>query len=214
MDFVSPDIERYALEHTTQAEGFMEALAKETHETMATPQMLSGLVEGRLLEMLVHASGAEFVLELGTFSGYSALSMAAALAPGGRLVTCEVSEENAAFARRHIEGSPHADRIEIRIGPALETIESLDGPFDVVFIDADKPNYRNYYEAVLPKLGDRGVIVVDNVLWSGRVLEEPASEDDESTRALREFNDHVCDDDRVHVVMLTIRDGISLIRRA
>jgi caffeoyl-CoA O-methyltransferase len=139
--------------------------------------------------------------------------MAAALPPGGRLVTCELSEENAGFARRHILGSPHADRIEIRIGPALETIESLDGPFDLVFIDADKPNYRNYYEAVLPKLGERGVIAVDNVLWSGRVLEE-AAEHDDSTRALREFNDHVAGDERVHAVMLTIRDGISLIRRA
>jgi caffeoyl-CoA O-methyltransferase len=173
--------------------------------------MLSGPVEGRLLELLVHAVQARLVLELGTFSGFSALSMAAGLPPGGRIVTCEVSLEHAAFARRRIEASLHARRIELRLGPALETIAGLPGPFDLVFIDAEKTGYRGYYEAVLPKLSDHGLIVVDNTLWSGRVIEPDGGDDD--TRALAAFNDHLVSDERVVCVMLTVRDGVTLIRR-
>jgi len=209
---VQPDVERYVEEHTTPPGAALERLARETRETLAFPQMLTGRVEGRLLEMLVWASGAERVLELGTYSGYSALSMAAALPPGGRVVTCEVTPDHARFAQRHITGSPYADRIELRIGPALETMSDLDGPFDLVFIDADKGNYRNYYEAALPKLSPRGLIAVDNTLWSGRVADR--SDDSETTVAIREFNDHVAADPRVVGVQLTVRDGITLIRRA
>jgi caffeoyl-CoA O-methyltransferase len=208
---VPEDIERYALEHTTPVEERMDALAEETRSTLPSPGMLSGAVEGRLLETLVFASGARRVLEFGTYSGYSALSMARALPPDGRIVTLEVSEEHATFARRHIEASPYADRIEVVLGPALESVERLDGPFDLVFIDADKGNYGNYYEAALPKLSERGLIVVDNTLWSGRVVEPP--EDDETSRALAAFNDMVVADERVVCVMLTIRDGVTLIRR-
>src|SRR3954463_14755654 len=186
---VPDDIERYALEHTTPVGESMDALAEETRATLETPQMLSGAVEGRLLETLVFASGARSVLEFGTYSGYSALSMAAALPPDGRVVTLEVDPEHAEFARRHIAASPYADRVEVRLGPALETVAELPGPFDLVFIDADKGGYRAYYEAALERLGERGLIVVDNTLWSGRVLEEEPAE--ESTRALREFNDYV-----------------------
>ncbi len=136
--------------------------------------------------------------------------MAETLPPGGRIITCDISEEHLAIARRRIAASPYADSIEIRQGPALETIESLPGPFDLVFIDADKPGYQAYYEATLPKLSPHGVIVVDNVLWSGRPL-DPAQVD-KSTAAIREFNDRVVADERVEVVMLTVRDGVSLIR--
>jgi caffeoyl-CoA O-methyltransferase len=174
--------------------------------------MLTGRVEGRLLETLVHFGQPRLVLELGTYSGYSALSMAAALPDGGGIVTCEVSDEHADFAQRHIDASPYADRIEIRRGPALDTIAQLDGPFDLVFIDADKGGYLSYYEAVVPKLAPRGLIVADITLWSGRVA-DPA-EDDDSTRAMREFNDRVRDDERTVSVMLTVRDGITLIRLA
>jgi caffeoyl-CoA O-methyltransferase len=138
--------------------------------------------------------------------------MAAALPPGGRLVTCEIDPERAATARRHFDASPFADQIEIRIGPALETLGHLTGPFDLVFIDADKGNYSNYYDAVLPKLADRGLIVADNVLWSGRVLDPQDTSDD--TEAIRAFNQKVRDDPNVVNVMLTVRDGVSLIRRA
>jgi predicted O-methyltransferase YrrM len=209
---VLPAVERYVEEHTTPPNPALERLARETRESLALPQMLTGRVEGRLLEMLVWASGAERVLELGTYSGYSALSMAAALPPGGRLVTCEVAPDHAQFAQRHIAASPYADRIELRVGPALETMARLEGLFDLVFIDADKGNYLNYYEAALPKLAGRGVIVVDNTLWNGRVADR--SDDSETTVVMREFNDHVAADPRVVSVQLTVRDGITLIRRA
>jgi caffeoyl-CoA O-methyltransferase len=154
------------------------------------------------------------VLEIGTYSGYSALSMAQALPAAARIITCELDPERAAFAGRHIVQSGYGDRIEILQGPALETITGLDGPFDLVFIDADKEGYRDYYEGVLPKLSARGLIVVDNVLWSGRVAEPASDEDTASTRALRAFNDHVAADERVVNVMLSVRDGVMLVRRA
>ena len=169
---VAEEVERYAEGHTTPPPSFLARLAEETRATLPIPAMLTGTVEGRLLELLVYASGAKRILELGTYSGYSALSMAAALPPGGTLVTCEVNPEHAAFALRHIEASPYADRIELRLGPALATLRGLDRPFDLVFIDADKVNYRNYYEAVLPLLSERGLIIVDNTLWGGQVLDE------------------------------------------
>jgi caffeoyl-CoA O-methyltransferase len=199
----------YAEEHTTPPEPLLAELARETQETLPSPQMLTGTIEGRFLELLVHASGARRVLELGTYSGYSALSMAAGLPPDGRIDTCEVEERHAEVARRYIDRSPYADRITIHLGPALETIARLDGEFDFVFIDADKPNYLDYYEAVLPRLSRGGFIAADNTLWSGRVLE---GDGDESTRAIKAFNDHVRSDDRVVAVMLTIRDGVTLIR--
>ena len=210
MDIVPEPIERYVEEHTTPPEPLLAELAKETRETLESPQMLTGTVEGRFLEVLVYASGAKRVLELGTYSGYSSLSMAAGLPPDGRIDTCELDENRAAVALRYIEQSSYADRIQIHLGPALETIDRLEGRFDFVFIDADKPNYVNYYEAVLPRLGERGFIAADNTLWSGRVLDE--DDDDEGTRAIKGFNEHVKSDPRVTSVMLSVRDGVTLIR--
>jgi caffeoyl-CoA O-methyltransferase len=204
------EIGRYAEQHTTPPEPLLAELADETRSTLRSPQMLTGTIEGRFLELLVYASAPKRVLELGTYSGYSALSMAAGLPPDGRIDTCEVDEHHAEVARRYIARSPYADRIDLHLGPALETIERLEGEFDFVFIDADKPNYVNYYEAVLPRLSERGFIAADNTLWSGRVLED---DDDESTRAIKGFNEHVRSDARVVSVMLTVRDGVTLIRR-
>jgi predicted O-methyltransferase YrrM len=201
----------YIEAHTTPPEPHLAALAEETRATLNAPQMLTGTVEGRFLEALVWTARPQLVLELGTYSGYSALAMAAALPPGGRIVTCEVSDEHADFAQRHIDASPYADRIELRRGPALDTVATLDGPFDLVFIDADKPNYVNYYDAVLPKLAERGLIAADNTLWSGNVATDEDRSD--AAGALRAFNDRVRDDDRVVCVMLSVRDGITLIRR-
>ena len=209
---VSEEIDRYAEEHTTSPDELLSALAEETRASLRSPQMLTGTVEGRLLEMLVWASSARRVLELGTYSGYSSLSMAPALPEGGRIDTCEISEEHAEVARRYIDQSPYADRITVHLGPALETIERLEGEFDLVFIDADKENYVNYYEAVLPRLAERGLIAADNTLWSGRVLDE--SDDSEGTRAIKVFNEHVRSDPRVVSVMLSVRDGVTLIRPA
>jgi len=174
--------------------------------------MLSGPVVGRLLEFLVFALGARSVLEIGTFSGYSALCMAEGLPPDGHIVTLERDEAHAEFARRAIAVSPHAKRIEIVLGPALASLEELPGPFDFVFIDADKVGYPDYYEAVLPKLAPHGLIAVDNTLRSGSVLDEtdrsPAAE------ATRAFNERVRTDPRVRCVILSVRDGVTLIRRA
>jgi len=210
VDIVPEPIERYAEEHTTPPEPLLAELAKETRATLESPQMLTGTVEGRFLELLVYASGANRVLELGTYSGYSSLSMAAGLLAGGRIDTCELDENRATVAQRYIYRSPYADRIQIHLGPALETIGRLEGEFDFVFIDADKPNYLNYYEAVLPRLSERGFIAADNTLWSGRVLDETAEE--EGTRAIKAFNEHVKSDPRVTSVMLSVRDGVTLIR--
>jgi predicted O-methyltransferase YrrM len=210
MDIVDPRVEAYAAAHTSPEPDYFARLAEDTRASTDAPTMMVGTLEGRLLTALVAMLAPQRVLELGTFTGYSALSMAESLPPGGRIVTCDISEKHVAIARRHIAGSPYADRIEIKVGPALESIEELDGPFDLVFIDADKENYLAYYEAVLPKLAPGGVIAVDNVLWSGQLLDD--TDKTSATQAIREFNDRVLADDRVQVVMLTVRDGLSLIR--
>lgn len=209
---VKEGIEEYAAAHTTPPPPWLVALAAETERDNPMAMMMVGALEGRFLELLVFALGARRVLEIGTFTGYSSLSMAAGLPDGGRIVTCDVDPAALAVARRHIAASPYADRIEVREGPALETIAGLEGPFDFVFVDADKTNYLNYYEAVLPKLAKRGLIAVDNTLWSGAVLDE--SDTSESTEAIRAFNDHVRADPRVVCVQLTVRDGVTLIRCA
>ena len=211
---VDDAIEQYAADHTTPPAEHLRALARETRETLDSPQMLTGDIEGRFLEFLVFLVRPRLVLEIGTYSGYSALSMAGALPADARIVTCELLDEHADVAERHIAAAGESGRIEVRRGPALDTIAGLDGPFDLVFVDADKPGYLDYYEAVLPKLSERGLIVVDNVLWSGRVAQAPSDDDAESTIALRAFNDRVCADERVVNVVLTVRDGIMLVRRA
>ncbi|CAA9274226.1 MAG: hypothetical protein AVDCRST_MAG54-3181 [uncultured Actinomycetospora sp.] len=209
---IRPEVERYAEEHTTPPPPHLRDLAEQTRESLSSPWMMTGAVEGRFLELLVFASTARSVLEIGTFSGYSSLSMAAGLPAGGHIVSCEIDPEVAEVARGHIAASPYADRIEIRVGPALDTVADLPGPFDLVFIDADKVAYRDYLEAVLPKLSERGLIAIDNTLWSGRVVDE--AEPDERTRALVELNDALRVDPRLVCVQLTVRDGITLVRRA
>jgi caffeoyl-CoA O-methyltransferase len=207
---VDERVEAYAEAHTTPDGELFERLAEETRAKTTAPQMMVGRIEGQFLAALVRLTKARRILEIGTFTGYSAISMASALPSDGELITCDVDPEATEIARRYMDESGHGDKIDIRLGPALETLETLDGPFDIVFIDADKPNYRNYYEASLPLLADDGVMIADNVLWSGRVVE---SGGDESTQAIKEFNDHVAADDRVVSVMLSVRDGMTLVRR-
>jgi caffeoyl-CoA O-methyltransferase len=211
-DIVDPALDAYAADHSTAPPAHLVELATDLRATLDYPGMMVGPLEGRFLELLTFALGASSVLEIGTFGGYSALSMAAGLAPGGRIVTCEISPLHAEFARRHIAASPFAGVIEVVVGPAIDSIAGLAGPFDLVFIDADKAGYPAYFEAVLPKLAPRGVIAVDNTLWSGRVLDP--SDDSEDTVALRRFNDSLAVDPRVVVVQTTIRDGVTLVRRA
>jgi caffeoyl-CoA O-methyltransferase len=208
---VDARVEEYAEAHTSPDGELFERLAAETHEKTTAPQMMVGKLEGRFLGVLVRSLRARRVLELGTFTGYSSISMALALPAGGRVVTCDVNEETTAIARRYAEEAGVADRIDYRLGPGLETIAELAGPFDLVFIDADKPNYVNYYEATLPLLADTGLMVVDNTLWSGRVVDP--EDDEETTRVIRELNDRVRDDPRVENVLLTVRDGMNLVWR-
>jgi caffeoyl-CoA O-methyltransferase len=208
---VEPPVEEYAEAYSSPDGELFERLAAETREKTTAPQMMVGLLEGRFLGVLVRSLRARRVLELGTFTGYSAISMALALPPGGRVITCDVDEETTAIARRYAEEAGVSDRIDFEVGPALETIRQFDGPFDLVFIDADKENYVNYYEATLPLLADVGLMVVDNTLWSGRVADP--NEEDESTRAIRALNDRVREDPRVENVLLTVRDGMNLVWR-
>jgi caffeoyl-CoA O-methyltransferase len=208
---VEPSVEEYAEAHSSPNGELFERLAAETREKTTAPQMMVGLLEGRFLGVLVRSTRARRVLELGTFTGYSSISMALALPTGGRVITCDVNEETTAIARRYADEAGVAERIDFRLGPALETIADLDGPFDLVFIDADKENYVNYYEATLPLLADNGLMVVDNTLWSGRVADPDDSE--ETTRAIRALNGRVRNDARVENVLLTVRDGMNLVWR-
>jgi caffeoyl-CoA O-methyltransferase len=207
VNLVEPKVDAYAEAHTTPSGELFERLAAETREKTTLPQMMVGEVEGRFLEFLVRLRGAQRVLEIGTFTGYSSLSMARGLPVGGRVITCDVNPETTAIARRYAEEAGLADCIEFRLGPGVETIAQLEGPFDLVFIDADKPGYRDYYEAVLPKLADRGLIVADNALRDGHVLDEDADE------PMKDFNDHVLSDPRVDCVLLTVRDGMLLVMK-
>jgi caffeoyl-CoA O-methyltransferase len=198
----------FAGERTSAFAEHLASVADWTQEHTSAPGMMSGLAEARLLEALIVVSGARRVLEIGTFTGVGTLTMAAALPEGGRVTTLEVDPETAATARRHFDASPHAARIELIVGDALKTLTGLDGPFDLVYIDAWKTDYPNYYEAVLPKLSPRGIIVGDNLFRGGTTLDP--SVDDEATAGMREFARRVQADERVHNVLLTIGDGVML----
>jgi caffeoyl-CoA O-methyltransferase len=204
-NIVSPDVEAYAEAHTTPPPGHLADLAAETRASLSSPQMLSGEVEGRFLEMLVWIAQPSLVVELGTYSGFSALFMAGALPYGGRLITCELDGERAAFARERIARTELEARIEIREGPALDTLATIEGDIDLAFIDADKEGYPDYYEAIVPRLSERGLIVADNTLHGGGALEGDH---------MHAFNERVLADERTACVLLPIRDGVTLIRRA
>jgi predicted O-methyltransferase YrrM len=206
---VESSVEAYATEHTSPIAELFDRLAAETHEKTTAPQMMVGLLEGRFLGVLVRTLRAQRILELGTFTGYSSIAMALALEPGGRIVTCDVNEETTAIAARYADEAGVLDRIEYRTGPALHSIAQLGGEFDLIFIDADKPNYLDYYEATLPMLARGGLMILDNTLWSGRVADPDANDND--TRAIRAVNDRITEDPRVHNVLLTVRDGMNLV---
>jgi caffeoyl-CoA O-methyltransferase len=203
-----PDaIEAYAQAHSEPVSPLFEELREETYANMNAPQMQVGPLEGDFLKLLVRISRARRVLEIGMFTGYSGLMMAEGLPDDGELVTCDVDPKAEAVARRFFAKSPHGKKIQVRMGPALETIKTLQAPFDLVFIDADKENYSNYLDAVLPLVRQGGLIVADNTLWSGRVLEKPQTASD---AAIIAFNEKVAKDTRVEKVLLTVRDGMTL----
>jgi caffeoyl-CoA O-methyltransferase len=210
IQLVPEEIEDYARGQTTPVPPLLDELREVTYATMDLPQMQVGVLEGTFLQLLVRLSGARRGLEIGMFTGYSTLMMAGGLPERGELITCDVDPRAEEVARSFFARSPHGGKIRVCMGPALETIRSLDGPLDFAFIDADKVNYVPYFEAVLPLLRPGGWIAADNTLWNGAVLDDPAHQD-EDTRALVAFSRHVADDNRVDQVLLTVRDGITLL---
>src|SRR5882757_11115155 len=207
--FIDAAVEQFAHDHTEPETDLYVRLREETYRVMQSPQMQVDIIEGRFLQMLVRLSGAKSILELGMFTGYSALMMAEALPDDGHLITCEIDPKAEAIARRYFAESPHGDKITIRMGPALDTTKTLAGPLDLVFIDADKVNYSNYYEACLPLLKSGGLVVADNACGAAKCY-IPRDADD---HAIVAFNRLVQSDPRVKNVCLTVRDGMMLARK-
>lgn len=211
LTLTKPGIEEYAESKSEPVSSLLKNLQRDTYESMPVPWMLTGRLEGRFLKMMVQISAAKNILEIGMFTGYSALSMAEGIIGEGKVTTLDIDPNCIEFAKRYFERSEYGKRINVIAGPALDSLKKLAGPFDFVFIDADKPNYLNYYEAVLPKVTQGGVILVDNVLYSGHVIDPDTQ--DENAKAIAKFNDVVAQDERVDRVMLTIRDGVYMIRK-
>jgi len=207
MNFIDENIEEYAFDHTSYEGDLLRQLEEETYKKLEIPQMTTGRIEARLLKLLARLVGAKRILEIGTFAGYSALSMAEALPEEGELVTCEMDPEAIIFAKKYFDLSSHGKKITLIEGPALESLKKISGPFDMAFIDADKENYNNYYEAILPLIRSGGLMAIDNVLWSGRVLDPQ----DKSDKAIHQLNERVIQDERVESVLLTVRDGLNCI---
>jgi len=208
---VAADIEAYAQAHSMRESDLCRALREETQRRMEAPQMIVGPLEGAFLKMMTQLVRATRVLEIGMFTGYSALCFAEALPEGGKVLTCEIDEESAVLARQYFARSSIGKKIEIRMGPALDTMRHIQGLFDLIFIDADKINYVNYYRRALDLVSPHGVILIDNVLWDGEVLKQPPP--DEKTAAIQELNRVVTTDPRVRAVLVTIRDGVWVITR-
>lgn len=210
-------LERYVREHTEPEAELLRQLDRETHQRMIAPRMLSGHVQGRLLEMLVRMVRPQRVLEIGTFTGYSALSMAAGLDEGAQLDTIEVDDELEELAQSYFDRSPHGSKIRLHIGSALDIAPTLGVEFDLVFIDGDKREYPDYYRMLLGDGGGKAlvhsgtILIADNILWSGKVT-EPVAHNDRHTQALVEFNRMVVEDPRVENVIVPIRDGLNIIR--
>ena len=207
------DLEHYIDQHITPEDPLLTALDRETHMRVIQPRMISGHLQGKLLEILVRMLAPKRILEIGTFTGYSALSMAEALPDGAELHTIEIDDEMEDFIRAQFASVPHGSRITLHIGDALEVIPRLGGQFDLVFIDADKRLYDSYFDLVLPLLPPGGIILADNTLWDGKVLLDNPPSGDHQTLAIKAFNDRVASDPRVSRVILPLRDGLTIIRK-
>lgn len=206
-------IEDYILQHIDPESDYLKALYRDTHLKLLYPRMASGHLQGRMLKMFVRMTRPRNILEIGTYSGYSALCMAEGLPPGGKLYTFEINDEQEDFTRPWLENSPYADRIEFRIGDALELVPQMNVTFDLAFIDGDKRRYIEYYEMVLPRLSDGGFLIADNTLWDGHVLETAPRNSDRQTIGIKAFNEHVAQDRRVEKVILPLRDGLTIIHK-
>lgn len=207
------DLNDYILQHIDDEGDYLRALYRDTHLKLLYPRMASGHLQGRMLKMFVRMIRPRQVLEIGTYSGYSALCMAEGLPEGSLLHTIEINDEQEDFTRPWLEGSPYADRIRFYIGDALQLVPRLNIVFDLAFVDGDKRKYLDYYEMILPRLSPGGYIIADNTLWDGHVLEEHPHASDLQTIRIKEFNDRVAADTRVEKVILPLRDGLTIIRK-
>ena len=207
---VLPEVEAYAEAHSQAESDICRRLREETNRKMEVPQMVVGPLEGAFLKVMAMSVGAKRILEIGTFTGYSALCFAESIPDDGEVVTCDIDPESTALAKRYWAESPYGSKIQLRLAPALETLSNMDGRFDLIFIDADKANYVNYYQRALELIAPTGVILIDNVLWSGDVLKMPPN--DSNTEAIQELNRLVHAEPQVSAVLLTIRDGVFLIK--
>ncbi|TND07647.1 MAG: O-methyltransferase family 3 [Bacteroidetes bacterium] len=212
MEFLPTELEKYVTGHTRPESDLLQKLNRETHAKVLKPRMLSGHLQGQVLRMFSYMIRPKNILEIGTFTGYSALCLCEGLQDDGKLITIDINEELEPMVRRYFSESGKDARIDYRVGNALEIIPGLNQSFDLVFIDADKVNYARYYEMVMPMLRPGGFIIADNVLWSGKVL-DPLTNKDEDTRAICAFNEHVANDSRVETVLFPIRDGLMVIRK-
>jgi caffeoyl-CoA O-methyltransferase len=210
MDFIPDDLQKYVADHTSPEAEFLKRVTRDTHAKVLMPRMLSGHVQGRYLAMLSHLIRPENILEVGTYTGYSAICLSEGLRPEGKLVTIDVNEELESRVRNYFSEAGLTEQIDYRIGDAAQIIPALDLTFDLVFIDADKENYSKYYDLVFDKVRPGGLILADNVLWSGKVVRPKPDKD---TRALLEFNQKVIADPRVENLLLPLRDGIMMIRK-
>lgn len=206
-------IDEYILQHIDPEGDYLHALYRDTHLKLLYPRMASGHLQGRMLKMFVRMIKPSCILEIGTYSGYSALCMAEGLPEGGMIHTFEINDEQEEFTRPWFEGSPYADRIKLYIGDALQLVPQLGLTFDLAFVDGDKRRYVDYYEMILPRLADGGYIIADNTLWDGHVLEEHPHASDLQTQGIKTFNDLVARDERVEKVILPLRDGLTIIRK-
>lgn len=211
MHFLPESLDDYIVAHTAQEPEHLQALTRETYQKILQPRMLSGAYQGRVLSMISKLVRPKNILEIGTFTGYSALCLAEGLQQDGALHTIDIKEELVDFQKKHFEASAFAKVIHQHLGPALDIIPSLDMKFDLVFIDADKRNYMNYFKVIIDKMHPGGIILSDNVLWSGKVI-EPLKEGDIDTQILLQYNELLLSDSRLETVLLPIRDGLTISR--
>jgi len=211
MKFIDPLLEKYVCEHTANESDLLKKINRETHLEVLQPRMLSGHLQGRVLSMFSKMIRPERILEIGTYTGYSALCLAEGLTPKGKLVTIDINEELAPRVRAYFAASDFSSRIDYKIGAAKDIIPTLNEKWDIVFIDADKDNYINYYHLVFPMVNVGGYIIADNVLWSGKVID--SSQNDKDTQLLREYNRLNHQDERVEEVLFPIRDGLMVSRK-
>lgn len=213
MEFIDPELLEYCENHTSAEDDLLKHITRETHAKVLMPRMLSGHLQGKTLELMVKMLNPKIVLEIGTYTGYSGICLARGLGEKGKLITLDINDELESMVRGFFEKSGISHKIDYRLGNAMSLIPEIEENFDMVFIDADKANYTNYYNLVIDKVNPGGIILADNVLWSGKILVEEGKKIDKDTRALLDFNLMIQNDPRVENVLLPIRDGLMMARK-